>query len=130
MREISTEGAAAFNAKYPAGIPTTSCGEGASMVNGISYYSWSGSQGTLTSVADPTSYPLLLTDALSRTLGAPATDGLVGKCESHLGKVIRDDYNMNHLDEINQVFGLVSIFETNPKTVWLSQANRLKNAGL
>lgn len=130
LREISTEGATAFNAKYPAGVPTTPCGEGAAVVNGIKYYSWSGSKGTLTSVIDPTSYPLSLTDKLARTLGASASDGLVSKCESHLGQVIRDDYMMNHLDEINQVFGLVSIFEANPTSVWRTQANRLKNAGL
>lgn len=129
LREISTDGAAAFNAKFPAGVPATPCGEGAEKVNDIYYYSWGGSK-TLTSFVDPTSYPLSLTDALSRSLGTPATDGLVNKCESHLGKVIRDDYMMNHLDEINHVFGLVSIFETNPKAVWRSQANRLKNAGL
>lgn len=129
LREISTDGAAAFNAQFPAGVPTTPCGEGAAVVNGIHYYSWGG-QGALTSVLDPTSYALSLTDILSRSLGSPATDGLVSKCENHLGKVIRDDYFMNHLDEVNHIFGLVSIFETNPKTVWRNQANRLKNAGL
>lgn len=129
LREISTDGAAAFNTQFPAGVPTTPCGEGAAVVNGIHYYSWGG-QGALTSVLDPTSYALSLTDILSRSLGSPATDGLVSKCENHLGKVIRDDYFMNHLDEVNHIFGLVSIFETNPKTVWRNQANRLKNAGL
>ena len=39
----STEGAARFNAaKFPQGIPTTACGEGAYKVNGVRYYSWSG----------------------------------------------------------------------------------------
>jgi triacylglycerol lipase len=37
---------------------------------------------------------------------------------------------MNHLDEVNQVIGLVSIFESNPTTVFRAHANRLKNAGL
>jgi triacylglycerol lipase len=37
---------------------------------------------------------------------------------------------MNHLDEVNQILGLVSIFESNPKTVFRAHANRLKNAGL
>jgi triacylglycerol lipase len=36
---------------------------------------------------------------------------------------------MNHLDEVNQLFGLVSIFETNPVSVYRQQANRLKTAG-
>jgi triacylglycerol lipase len=30
-----------------------------------------------------------------------ANDGLVGKCSSHLGTVIRDNYFHNHLDEVN-----------------------------
>lgn len=48
----------------------------------------------------------------------------------HLGQVIRDNYNMNHLDEVNQVMGLTSLFETDPKAVFRTQANRLKNIGL
>jgi triacylglycerol lipase len=31
---------------------------------------------------------------------------------------------------VNQVLGLVSIFDANPKTVFRDHANRLKNAGL
>ena len=56
-------------------------------------------------------------------------DGLVGRCSSHLGQVIRDDYLMNHFDEVNQVFGLVSLLGTNPKSVVRQHANRLKLAG-
>jgi triacylglycerol lipase len=37
---------------------------------------------------------------------------------------------MNHLDEVNQLFGLVSIFEASPVAVFRSHANRLKSAGL
>ena len=59
-----------------------------------------------------------------------ANDGLVGRCSSHLGTVIRDNYFHNHLDEVNQILGLVSIFESNPTTVFRTHANRLKNAGL
>jgi triacylglycerol lipase len=44
--------------------------------------------------------------------------------------VLRDSYSMNHLDEVNQLFGLTSIFETSPVAVFRSHANRLKNAGL
>ena len=43
--------------------------------------------------------------------------------------MIRDNYAMNHLDEVNQLFGLVSIFTTNPVSVYRQQANRLKTAG-
>jgi triacylglycerol lipase len=47
-----------------------------------------------------------------------------------MGKVIRDNYRMNHLDEVNQTFGLTSLFETDPVTVYRQHANRLKNDGL
>ena len=40
------------------------------------------------------------------------------------------DYFQNHLDEVNQVLGLVSPFETSPKTLFRNHANRLKTAGL
>lgn len=130
LAEISTAGATAFNQQFSAGVPTTTCGQGAAVVNGVRYYSWGGSRGALTEVLDPTSYALSLTDTLSRALGSPPTDGLVSRCENHLGQVIRDDYFMNHLDTVNHVFGLVSIFETNPKTVWVQHANRLKNDGV
>jgi triacylglycerol lipase len=127
LDSLTTSGAAAFNANFPAGLPAagTPCAQGASIVNGVRYYSWSGT-GHLTNVLDPLDLPLAATG-----LAIPgANDGLVGQCSSHLGVVIRDNYNMNHLDEVNQLFGLVSIFETNPKTVFRTQANRLKNAGL
>lgn len=125
LESLNSEGAARFNAKYPQGIPTSQCGEGAYKVNGVRYYSWSGTS--------PLTNPLDVSDAM---MGAgslafsDANDGLVGRCSSHLGMVIRDNYRMNHLDEVNQVLGLTSLFETNPVTVYRQHANRLKNAGL
>jgi triacylglycerol lipase len=56
-------------------------------------------------------------------------DGLVSTCSSHLGRVIRDDYRMNHNDLGNQTLGIVGWDETNPVTVFRQHANRLKNAG-
>jgi len=44
--------------------------------------------------------------------------------------VIRDDYAMNHLDEVNQTIGLTNLFETNPVTIYRQHANRLKGLGL
>ena len=111
--------------KFPQGLPTTACGEGAYKVNGVSYYSWSGTS-PLTNVLDPSD---LLMGVSSLTF-KDANDGLVGRCSSRLGMVIRDNYRMNHLDEVNQFIGLTSLFETSPVTVYRQQANRLKNAGL
>ncbi len=53
-----------------------------------------------------------------------------GQCSAHMGDVIRDNYFHNHLDEVNQLFGLVPLFETNPKSRYRTHANRLKRAGL
>lgn len=122
---LTTEGAARFNAKYPEGLPSGACNEGAYSVNGVRYYSWSG--------ASPLTNPLDISDAtlgLTSLAFKEANDGLVSSCSSHLGQVLRDDYRMNHLDEINQFAGIVSLFETNPVSVFRQHANRLKNAGL
>jgi len=125
LDQLTVAGLATFNAHYPQGVPTTSCGSGAATVNGIRYYSWSGT-GVLTNVLDVSDGPL----GLSSLFYSGANDGLVGRCSSHLGTVLRDDYFYNHLDEVNQVIGLVSIFESNPTTVFRAHANRLKNLGL
>ncbi|WP_374288039.1 triacylglycerol lipase [Pseudomonas fluvialis] len=125
LESLNSEGAARFNAKFPQGLPTTACGEGAYKVNGVSYYSWSGTS-PLTNVLDPSD---LLMGVSSLTF-KDANDGLVGRCSSRLGMVIRDNYRMNHLDEVNQFIGLTSLFETSPVTVYRQQANRLKNTGL
>lgn len=127
LDSLTTAGAADFNARFPAAMPSASnrCGEGAYSVNGVRYYSWSGTGG-VTNLLDPVDVPLA---ALKLVIPEPS-DGLVGRCSSHLGKVIRDDYRMNHLDEVNQIFGLVSVLETDPKAVFRQHVNRLKNAGL
>ena len=126
LASLSTAGALAFNSRYPEGLPTTACGEGAYQERGVYYFSWSGAQ--------PYTNPLDAGDAAlaatSLAFGGDKNDGLVGSCSSHLGKVIRDDYAMNHLDEINQFIGIVNLFETSPVTVFRQQANRLQGLGL
>lgn len=126
LESLNSQGAARFNAKFPQGIPTTACGEGAYSVNGVRYYSWSGTS-PVTNIIDPSD---LLLGATALTFNGAANDGLVGRCSSHMGKVIRDNYRMNHLDEVNQTLGLTSLFETDPVTVYRQHANRLKNDGL
>lgn len=125
LDSLTTAGLTTFNAQYPQGVPTSACGSGASTVGGIRYYSWSGT-GVLTNVLDVSDGPLGLTSLVY----SESNDGLVGRCSSHLGSVIRDNYFHNHLDEVNQILGLVSIFESNPTEVFRAHANRLKNAGL
>lgn len=122
---LSTAGSATFNASHPEGLPTTACGEGAYVVNGVHYFSWSGGQ-TWTNVFDVAD-PVLLATGLAF---GEKNDGLVASCKSHLGRTIRDDYGMNHLDEVNQLVGIVNLFETSPVTVFRQQANRLQALGL
>jgi triacylglycerol lipase len=123
---LSTPGSLKFNAAHPAGVPTTACGEGAYQVRGVYYFSWSGAK-PYTNVFDIIDPALALT---SLAFGGAKNDGLVSSCSSRLGRVIRDNYAMNHLDEVNQTIGIINIFETNPKTLYRQHANRLRNMGL
>ncbi|WP_404367895.1 lipase family alpha/beta hydrolase [Marinobacter sp.] len=126
LYSLTTQGSNEFNRFAPAGVPATSCGEGAYSSSGVRFYSWGGT-GVLTNAFDPSD---ALLGATSLAFGFSANDGLVGRCSNHFGRVIRDNYFMNHLDEVNQAIGLHSLFETDPKTVFRQQANRLRNAGL
>lgn len=124
LNQLSSQGTDAFTARYPRGVPATFCGSAPELVNGIRYYSWTGNS-VLTNLLDVSDAPLGVT-----ALFGNDSDGLVDRCSAHFGRVIRDSYRMNHLDEVNQLLGLVSIFESNPKSVFRAHANRLKNAGL
>ncbi len=125
LESLSSAGTAAFNARHPAGLPATACGEGAYVVNGVHYFSWSGGK-SWTNALDLAD-PFLLATGLAF---GEKNDGLVASCKSHLGRTIRDDYGMNHLDEVNQTIGIVNLFETSPVTVFRQQANRLQQLGL
>jgi triacylglycerol lipase len=126
LEALTTEGSLAFNQHHPYGIPTTECGNGDLLAgNGVYYYSWTGSS-TFTNLLDPTDGAMVI---LGWAFDEP-NDGLVGACSTHLGKVIRDDYKMNHLDEINGLLGIHHLFETDPVTLYRQHANRLKQQGL
>jgi triacylglycerol lipase len=126
QHSLSTAGAARYNRAFPEGVPTSACGEGDYRVNGVAYFSWSGTS-QYTNVLDPLDPVLTL---VGLAFGGEKNDGLVTACSSHLGMVIRDDYAMNHADEINQTAGLVNLFETNPVSLYRQHANRLKGLGL
>lgn len=125
IRAMTSEAMATFNATYPAGVPLTACGEGAAVANGMHLFSWSGT-GIHTNPLDESDDYL----GYASLVYPEPNDGLVGRCSSHFGDVIRDDYFQNHIDEVNLLFGLVSPFEVNPKTLFRQHANRLKNLGL
>jgi len=126
LATLTTEGALAFNQKYPEGVPITACGDGDWLAdNGVYYYSWSG-VANFSNVFDVLDPAMVL---LGLAFDEP-NDGLVSKCSSHLGRVIKDDYKMNHLDEINGMFGIHHLFEADPKTLYRQHANRLQAQGL
>lgn len=124
--ELTTAGNEEFNLRFPDGVPATACGEGDYVANGIHLFSWAGSQDRITNWFDPTAYVFSLT----KQFFDEPSNGLIGRCSSHYGQVIRDDYAMDHLDEVNQLFGLVSHAHTNPITIYRQHANRLRNLGL
>ena len=124
---LSTDGAAKFNAKFPAAMPKNYCAQPTSTaVNGIKYYSFSG-VGQVTSALDPSDYLLAATGV---PFAGESNDGLVSACSSRLGYVIRDNYKMNHLDSADQVLGLTAWGDSEPKSIYRTQVNRLKNANL
>lgn len=125
LEALTSDGMATFNAAYPQGLPVTACGEGDAVVDGVHYFSWSGTR-ALTNVFDASDAMLGLTSLVY----SEDNDGLVGQCSSHLGTVIRDDYEQNHLDEVNLLFGMVHWWSVSPKTLYRQHANRLGNLGL
>lgn len=126
LEVLTTQGTLAFNQKYPEGVPANYCGSGKlKEANGVEYFSWSGSR-AFTNIFDPLDAPIGI---LGLVFNEPS-DGLVSACSSHLGYVLKDNYKMNHVDEINHSFGIHHLFETDPVTVYRQHANRLKNRGL
>ncbi|PIE40762.1 MAG: lipase [Gammaproteobacteria bacterium] len=123
--DLSSEGAAAFNEKYPEGQPTSDCSSGAEEVNGIRYYSWGGIGG-ITNIFDPLDYAMTFIG--QATANGADTDGLVGRCEQMWGNVLRDDYNHNHTDGSNLLFGMTGF--TDAKDIYENHANRLRSIGL
>jgi triacylglycerol lipase len=124
----TTEGMTAFNQQYPQAMPTSACGTtGAHNVNGVRYWSWGG-DGVQTNLLDP--FDLLLVSITKMAFAqGEKHDGILPVCGMYLGKPIRHDYNHNHADAIRHLFGLMG-WESDPKTLYRNQANRLKKAGL
>jgi len=126
LQSLKTSGAQDFNRRFPQGAPTSACGDGPEVVNGVRYYSMGGTS-PVTNLLDPTE-GLLVAGAL--VFGTEANDGLVSRCSSRWGKVLRDDYDWNHIDFMNHALGLRGWFSSDPVAVYRAHANRLKNLGL
>ncbi|BCX65924.1 MULTISPECIES: esterase/lipase family protein [Pseudomonas] len=130
---LTTEGVALFNQRYPQGVPETWGGQGAEEVNGVRYYSWSG-----TLQPGKTDRGRNLLDGTNRTCRlfarsfvreAGHCDGMVGRYSSHLGTVIGDEYPLDHFDIVNQSLGWVGK-GGEPVRLFVEHAARLKAAGL
>jgi triacylglycerol lipase len=123
LDSLTTAGLAKFNQRFPQALPS-GCGSGAELVNGVRYFSWAGTM-PVTNLLDVGDGPIGI---LSLAFGEP-NDGLVAACSTRLGKHL-GDYRQNHLDEVNQVVGLVDWWSVNPVTLYRQHANRLKLLGL
>ncbi len=94
--------------------------------NNIKMFSWTGDR-VLTNALDLVDPLLGITSLAFKPW--EQSDGLVATCATKMGKVISTSYSMNHVDAINHLFGVRSIW-TNPVSLYRSQANRLKGKGL
>ena len=157
LTALTTSGATQFNAAVPsAGLGDAgSCRTGAptETVNGNLHYlySWAGNairpsgsalgvQGaTDTSVSgfldpanalDPSTLTLLGSGTLMINRNAGPNDGLVSVCSALFGQVLSTSYHWNHVDEINQVFGVLGQNAEDPVAAIRAHANRLKLQGL
>src|SRR3546814_18431036 len=95
LKNFSPAGIAAFNASFPAGMPTTSCGQGQAVTQTsagpIRHYSWSG-DAPFTKVYDP-SDPALVALSL---FYEKHNDGLGDSCATHFDTDTGPQYTTNN----------------------------------
>ena len=127
MASLTETASADFNRRFPTTALAANCSSsGAKVDRGIHYYSWTG-------VAQTTN--LLDIDTVLMQLGPLSygnldNDGMVARCSTHIGHVIRDNYRLNHTDLANMMFGLTGLFAPDPVALYRQHANRLKLQGL
>jgi triacylglycerol lipase len=140
MGSLTTNGMDAFNSKYPAGVRTGVCNDAGSgqndgdhEYNGIKLFSW----GSYYNPLNPWHVSSLLTPdpadaalAIGSTVFNRQNDGFVARCSMHFGKVIGDDYIMNHADQINGMFGNKGWDATDAVELYVEHAKRLKGLSL
>ncbi len=128
LKSISEKGSAEFNTKFPSTAIPTDCGHGQKVTgNGVYHYSWTGTA-QLTNIFDIVDIAISQLAPLSYK--NTDNDGLVSRCNTHFGQVIRDNYNQTHLDEVNLILGLKALFAPDPVGLYRQQLNRLKLEGL
>lgn len=132
LESLTTKVVNEFNKKYPQGLPTEWGGEGDEVVNGVHYYSYgSFIKNSLLDIGinmfDISHLPLRQLNKLF--VKEKENDGLVGRYSMRLGKLIRDDYNMDHFDIVNQIAGFVSNKYDVPQ-IYVNHAQILAKRGL
>lgn len=130
---MTQEGMANFNRQYPSAGLAPNCSTNGATVNVVNghmhrLYSWTGSAGG-TNALDALDPIFVLGDLTIRLRGGGDNDGLVPVCSARFGQVI-GTYNWNHGDEVNHLFGLRSLFSSDPVVIIRTHANRLKQAGI
>ena len=127
MASLTESASADFNRRFPTTALAANCNtSGAKVDRGIHYYSWTGVSQT-TNLLDIDS---ILMQLGPLSYGHTDNDGMVARCSTHIGHVIRDNYRLNHTDLANMMFGLTGIFSPDPVTLFRQHANRLKLQGL
>ncbi|RZG72667.1 triacylglycerol lipase [Acinetobacter wuhouensis] len=132
LKSLSTQGTAIFNAKYATTATPSNCNISNSgqkiTSNGIHHYSWTGDR-QVTNLFDVLD-TALMTIVPALFMGTASNDGILSVCTANYGQVIRNDYEHNHFDEVNQVLGLRGLFSQDPVALFRQHANRLKLQGL
>lgn len=127
MKSLSEADSADFNRRFPTTALASNCNQsGAKVDQGIYYYSWGGTA-QMTNLLD---IDTILMQLGPLSYGNKDNDGMVARCSTHHGQVIRDNYNLNHTDLANMMFGLKGLFAQDPVALFRQHANRLKLEGL
>lgn len=90
--------------------------------NGIYYYSWTG----VVQATNALDIDTILMQLGPLSYGNKDNDGMVARCSAFIGKVINDQYKLNHTDLANMMFGLKGLFAPDPVAIYRQHANRLK----
>jgi triacylglycerol lipase len=138
-RNVSSAG---FNPDCAGPRPTRASGtlqsaDGKTVAWGFPVYSWTGSGAPISllrsglDLLDPSSYIMAASVFAQKSLlNAGDSDGMTPVCSARLGEVIGENYYWSHLDEINQMMGLVPSVSGDPRMAFVIHANRLKLQGL
>ena len=133
MKSLSQTGSKSFNASIAQaavkdGVLASSenCNKNlkAQDSKGIYYYSWTG-VAQATNVLD---IDTILMQLGPLSYGDKDNDGMVSRCSAYIGKVINDNYKLNHTDLANMMFGLTGLFAQDPVTLYRQHANQIGRA--